>query len=449
MPSGQVARRDPRGCSPAVRSAPGLIVRGLLVLGLLVPGLLVLGGRPVAAGVAALDTPERAAAVAAMAVAKADDRLFIRERLVERRARLDAALRDTRVELRSVGRELQELAGSFRGLMVRRDEAAAALASRAERALALQRRLEAVLAELMQLDRNEAADRRRIAQLRAIAASYARPFADARAAVATSHATRQAFAVEEEQLRAAGRRARTRQLALERRLAALEAAERAGRLEVTEAVARERAARLDARRAFERLEQVQESRLLASLPDSAAWLSSPPRLGPAASTLEPELLTARAVLDRRPGRVAVLFGEPAASAVAGLSGMGQIMPVAGTVVGHFGQGPNALLDRGITIAVDERRLVRAPRGGRVAFAGPFKDFGLLLIIEHRDEYHSLLSGLSRLAVSVGASVRPGQMVGMIEPGPGDTAQLYLELRRRGAPVNPLPWLAAGQDKVRG
>ena len=72
-----------------------------------------------------------------------------------------------------------------------------------------------------------------------------------------------------------------------------------------------------------------------------------------------------------------------------------------------------------------------------------------MIIEHGDEYHSLLSGLSRLAVPVGASVRAGQMVGTLEPSQNDTAQLYVELRRRGVPVNPLPWLAAGQDKVRG
>jgi len=420
-------------------------LRPVLVASLLLLAL----GQSVSAGVVAVETAERTAAVAAMAAARADDRAFAAERLVEMLAQLDAARRHTTGELRSLEQELLDLAVSFRGLMDRRDEATTAVTSRGERVLALQRRLEAVLAELMQLDRAEVAIRRRIAQLRAIAASYVEPFAEAKQALAASRAARLAFANEELELRAAGLRVRSRQLALERRSTGLEAAERAIRLDLAEATRRELAARRDAQRALARHERVLESRLLASLPDAAARLPSPAHLGPTASRLKPSVLTARAVLDRQPDRVAVLFGEPAASAVAALSGMGQVMPVAGSVVGHFGQGPKALLDQGITIAVEERRLVRAPRDGRVAFAGPFKGFGLLLIIEHGDEYHSLLSGLSRLAVSVGAAVRAGQMVGTLEPTQGGTAQLYVELRRRGVPVNPLPWLAAGQDKVRG
>lgn len=419
--------------------APGLVA-GLL---------LVCVGQPAAAGVVAVESAERTAAAAAMAAATADDRRFVLQRLVEAHARLDAARRAADLERQAVEQELRDLAVDFRDLTARRDQAATVLADRGERVLVLQRRLEAVLAELMQLSRAEETDRRRIAQLRAIAASYAEPFAEAKRALAAARTARQAFASEEGELRAAGLDARSRQLALERRSSELAAAERKLRLERTVAEARELAAREGAERALTRHAQVLESRLSASLPNAAARLAGAPRFGPTASRLQPAVLTAHAVMDRRPARVAVLFGGPSAPAVTNLSGMGQVMPVAGSVVGHFGQGPSALLDQGITIAVEDRRLVRAPRGGRVAFAGPFKGFGLLLIIEHGDEYHSLLSGLSRLAVPVGAAVRAGQMVGTLEPLQGDTAQLYVELRRRGVPVNPLPWLAAGQDKVRG
>ncbi len=406
-------------------------------------------GQPAAAGIVARDSTERTAAAAARAGATADDHRFLLQRLVEARARLDEARHATAMELQAVEQELLDLAVGFRDLMARRDEATRVLADRGERVLVLQRRLEAVLAELMQLTRSEVGDRRRIAQLRAIAASYAEPFAEAKEALTAARAARQAFASEEAELRAAGLDARSRQLSLERRSTELAAAEDAVRLDLAAAEAQELAARQRAERALTRHAQVLESRHTASLPAATARLASAPRFAPTASRLQPAVLTARAVLERRPARVAVLFGGPSAPAVAGISGMGQVMPVAGSVVGHFGQGPNALLDQGITIAVEDRRLVRAPRGGRVAFAGPFKGFGLLLIIEHGDEYHSLLSGLSRLAVPVGAAVRTGQMVGTLEPIQGDTAQLYVELRRRGVPVNPLPWLAAGQDKVRG
>lgn len=415
----------------------------------LASGLLMTCSLPASAGVKVVDSFERTAGLAAMASLRADDRRSVHERLAGRQLHLEAKLRERVEELRSVEHELDHLAGLFRDLMVRRDEATATLASQTDRVVALQRRIEAVLAELMQLNRKETVDRRRIAQLRAIAASYARPFAEARATLAASRAARQAFALEERELRTAGLDARARQLVLERQAAALADARRTGRLGLTEAVARELAARRSARSAQRRQERVAESRLLASLPDGVARLWIPSRLGRAVSLLEPATLTARAVLHRRSKRRAVLFGDPAVSAIGGLSGIGRIMPVAGTVVGYFGQGPNGLLDRGLTIAVDGRRLVRAPRGGRVVFAGPFMSFGLLLIIEHGDEYHSLLSGLSRLVVPVGAVVRTGQMVGTLEPDPHGAAQLYVELRRRGVPVNPLPWLAAGQDKVRG
>ena len=105
-------------------------------------------------------------------------------------------------------------------------------------------------------------------------------------------------------------------------------------------------------------------------------------------------------------------------------------------------------DRGVTIEVDDRRLVRAPRDGRVVFARAYAGFGLLLIIDHGNEYHSLLSGLSHFVVQEGWTVRAGEMVGTLEPGTEGIGRLYLELRRHGIPIDPLAWYAAGQDKVR-
>jgi septal ring factor EnvC (AmiA/AmiB activator) len=119
------------------------------------------------------------------------------------------------------------------------------------------------------------------------------------------------------------------------------------------------------------------------------------------------------------------------------------------VATRFGEDGDGPLDRGITIVSARSQPVRMPRDGVVAFAGPFKSLGLLLIVDHGQEYHSLLAGMSRLDVRQGDVVVAGQAVGAIDGGEASPARLYLELRHGGRPVNPMPWLAARQDKVRG
>ena len=93
--------------------------------------------------------------------------------------------------------------------------------------------------------------------------------------------------------------------------------------------------------------------------------------------------------------------------------------------------------------------VGAPADGRIVFAGRFRSYGPLLIIAHGDGYHSLLSGMSRLRVGVNQWVRAGEPVGSFDDLGEIGPQLYVELRRNGRPVNPLPWLAASDSKVRG
>ncbi len=163
-------------------------------------------------------------------------------------------------------------------------------------------------------------------------------------------------------------------------------------------------------------------------------------------TLEPRDLTARAVVAERPIARLPITACRCGTARPRPGQPGD--PVAGAVVGRFGEGQKPPFDRGLTIEVEDRRLVRAPRDGRVVFARGYDGFGLLLIIDHGDEYHSLLSGLSRFVVHEGWAVRAGQMVGTIEPGKDAVGRLYVELRRSGIPVDPLTWFAAGQDKVR-
>jgi murein hydrolase activator len=104
---------------------------------------------------------------------------------------------------------------------------------------------------------------------------------------------------------------------------------------------------------------------------------------------------------------------------------------------------------GITIAAAPGQRVAAPESGRVVFADAFKSYGLLLIIQHDNEYHSVLWGFSRLRVGFGDEVQGGQIIGVMDVVEGALPELHVELRRNGRPVNPSPWLAASSSKVRG
>lgn len=92
--------------------------------------------------------------------------------------------------------------------------------------------------------------------------------------------------------------------------------------------------------------------------------------------------------------------------------------------------------------------VVAPYDGKVVYAQNFRGYGLILIIEHSGQYHSLLSGFERIDAIEGQWVLAGEPVGVMgDPGTGDP-ELYLELRRDGRPIDPLPWLAQENEKVK-
>lgn len=126
------------------------------------------------------------------------------------------------------------------------------------------------------------------------------------------------------------------------------------------------------------------------------------------------------------------------------------LPARGRITGRFGQADeNGVPLRGIRIETRPGGQVIAPADGKVMFAGPFRGYGQLLIIAHGGGYHSLLAGFGRIDRSVGQWVLAGEPVGLLTNSPGEKPVLYLELRRKGETVNPLPWLASGDRKVSG
>jgi septal ring factor EnvC (AmiA/AmiB activator) len=121
-------------------------------------------------------------------------------------------------------------------------------------------------------------------------------------------------------------------------------------------------------------------------------------------------------------------------------------PVAGTIVRAWGDATGGGPATGISYRAPPAARVVAACAGRVAFASPFRSYGLLLIVDCGGGYHAVLAGFERLDVKVGQAVAAGEPVGVMpswEPGAsGNRPALYVELRRDGQPVNPAPWLKA-------
>lgn len=117
------------------------------------------------------------------------------------------------------------------------------------------------------------------------------------------------------------------------------------------------------------------------------------------------------------------------------------LPARGRIIQKYGDttlgGGSA---KGLTMETRPNAQIISPFDGTVLFAGEFKGYGNLIIIEHSDGYHSLLSGLTRIDCSVGQNVLTGEPVGIMSDKKSN--KLYMEFRQNGQPVNPVKWFAS-------
>lgn len=111
-----------------------------------------------------------------------------------------------------------------------------------------------------------------------------------------------------------------------------------------------------------------------------------------------------------------------------------LLPVTGRTVAGFGSGEGSAVSRGLTLAPRPGAQVVATAAGRVAFAGPYRGYGRIVIIEHEGGWTSLVTGLARSDVAVGERLVAGSPLGIAPPV---DPEITLELRRDGEPVNPL------------
>ncbi len=127
-----------------------------------------------------------------------------------------------------------------------------------------------------------------------------------------------------------------------------------------------------------------------------------------------------------------------------------VWPVAGEIVQRFGDvDRSGRPSQGLTMQGVPDGVVVAPFDGEVDYVGRFQSDGLILIIRHAGGYHSLLTGLGRVDVTMGQWLLAGEPVGSL-PDVGDKgagAGFYFQLGRDGRPVDPQPWLASRDQKT--
>jgi septal ring factor EnvC (AmiA/AmiB activator) len=151
-----------------------------------------------------------------------------------------------------------------------------------------------------------------------------------------------------------------------------------------------------------------------------------------------------------------------APAIAFATAKGRLqLPVNGVRTKEYG-APDGLggTEKGLTVAARPGAQITAPCDGWVVYAGPFRNYGQLLILNAGSGYHVLLAGMDRISVDLGQFVVTGEPVAVMGGGgsqvPAALAAssgqpvLYVEFRKDGTPVDPSPWWATNDgEKVRG
>jgi septal ring factor EnvC (AmiA/AmiB activator) len=126
------------------------------------------------------------------------------------------------------------------------------------------------------------------------------------------------------------------------------------------------------------------------------------------------------------------------------------LPVAGDILRSWddpdGTGHPA---RGMTVASGPNAVVTAPADGLVVFAGAFRSYGQMVILNAGDGYHVVMTGMSSVNVRQGKFVFAGEPIAMMGEKrvasatalalETDRPTLYIEFRKDGSPVDSAPW----------
>lgn len=133
------------------------------------------------------------------------------------------------------------------------------------------------------------------------------------------------------------------------------------------------------------------------------------------------------------------------------------LPVSGEPLRHFNE-PDSVgsLTKGLLLATRRSAVVTSPSDGWIAYAGNFRTYGKIVIVNAGAGYHILLAGLDEISVDIGQFVIAGEPVGKMGEKrlaaataidvASDQPVLYIEFRKDGAAINPAPWWAQPSQK---
>lgn len=112
--------------------------------------------------------------------------------------------------------------------------------------------------------------------------------------------------------------------------------------------------------------------------------------------------------------------------------------------GQVGSGTTDEVHPGIDIAVATGSIVRAAGGGTVHQEGEDPEYGLFVLLDHPDDYQTMYGHLSRILVQPGASVAPGQVIGLSgNTGRSTAPHLHFEVRQKGVSLDPRTMVKEG------
>lgn len=114
------------------------------------------------------------------------------------------------------------------------------------------------------------------------------------------------------------------------------------------------------------------------------------------------------------------------------------MPARGAIITTYGEEKvKGVVSKGIIIKTRNMAQVTSPFDGSVIFAGQFRGYGNMIIVDHGKGYLTLLAGLGDIDCELGQMLLAGEPVGQM-PDNRD-AKLYVELRKNNQPIDPMKW----------
>jgi murein hydrolase activator len=199
---------------------------------------------------------------------------------------------------------------------------------------------------------------------------------------------------------------------------------------------------------------------VAAAPTTVAPPAAPPPAETQVAAIQPPKLKPQ-IVELAPATGSLIPGPASrmSPAIAFASARGKLpLPAQGRRAIAFGERTQyGGQSKGIVIETRGGAQIVSPSDGWIVYAGEFRSYGQLLIINAGDGYHILLAGLSQIDVQPGQFVLAAEPVGTMggatrqvsTAAPVGSPVLYIEFRKDGRPIDPDPWWASGQQKVQG